>query len=107
MMSRPLRPCTEPGCPILVGAGRCPAHTQVREKDPEQQRFYGSTRWKALRSLVRQQEPICRMCRRAASVLVDHIDADWKNNERENLRALCRACNDAHTGRQHQAKRRA
>lgn len=54
--------------------------------------------------MVRQQEPFCRMCKRNRSALTDHIDGDWRNCDRENLRALCRPCNDIHTGKQHRAK---
>jgi 5-methylcytosine-specific restriction enzyme A len=104
-MVRPLRPCTEPGCATLVKRGRCSDHLVERPKNPDQQRFYGSTRWKALRTLVKKQEPICRMCRRKPTKVADHIDGDWRNNARENLRGLCTDCNAEHTARQHQAKR--
>lgn len=103
-MTRPLRPCGQAGCPTLVASGNCPAHTRVREKDPAQARFYGSTRWKVLRALVRKQEPICVLCRMAPSRVVDHVDGNWQHNERANLRALCYTCNDSHTGRQHRRK---
>lgn len=104
-MSRAPRICITPGCPNLVP---CPVHTvtqdQRREKDPEQARFYRSSRWTRLSKLVRAQEPICRLCERRPSTNVDHIDGDWRNNERANLRALCSSCERTRTGKQHRAK---
>lgn len=103
--SRAARICTAPGCPNVVP---CEVHTvtqnERRAKDPEQRRFYDSARWKSLRSLVRKQEPMCRLCGEKRSTNVDHVDGDWRNNERANLRALCTDCEKRHTARQHRAK---
>lgn len=73
--------------------------------DTGQARFYGSAKWKALRAQVRREEPVCRICQSAPTASVDHIDGNWRNNARGNLRGLCNACERSHTGRQHQAKR--
>lgn len=41
------------------------------------------------------------ICRTNPSTNVDHIDGNWRNNERSNLRALCSECERTRTGRQH------
>jgi 5-methylcytosine-specific restriction endonuclease McrA len=77
-----------------------------RYKDAAQQRHYNSTAWKKLRAIVRAQQPICQMCGREPSAVVDHINADWRDNRMENLRGLCVSCNASHTARQHREKQR-
>lgn len=105
-MAKPAHPCGQPGCPVLVhGRPHCPEHTVERKRDPEQARFYGSSRWQKLRAMVRRQQPLCQMCRNAPSAVVDHIDGNWRNNRMDNLRGLCSPCERSHTGRQHQKKR--
>lgn len=105
---RPGRPCAAPHCSAIVfNTSHCPTHeTTRRRKDPEQVKFYNSTRWKKLRAIVRAQEPICRICKVNPSTNVDHIDGDWQHNERENLRALCSTCEPSRTARQHRARAR-
>ena len=58
-------------------------------------------RWRKLRLLVLQEEPLCRLCReigrtRLAQV-VDHIVAkrDGGTDERDNLQPLCARCHDS------------
>lgn len=106
--TRAPHPCATSGCPELVVHGsHCPGHEATRrQKDPEQERFYGSARWKAIRALVRRQQPICRICHVNPTSVIDHRDGDWKNNDLSNLRGLCTSCNASHTARQHRAKAR-
>jgi len=67
------------------------------EKYPK---LYGSTRWRKLRALVLNEEPLCRLCERqgktTAADTVDHIK-EHKGNvalfyDRDNLQPLCRPC---------------
>ena len=73
-------------------------------KDPEQARFYGSKEWKQTRARVKREEPVCRICRANPTSTVDHIDGDYRNRARSNLRGLCGTCEASRTGRQHRAK---
>lgn len=110
MPRRALRPCSQPGCPRLVSEGRCPDHEvkradTYRPKPRDQQRFYGSAEWKALRARVLREEPVCQRCRERRATRVNHRDGDWRNTSRLNLEALCATCDASVTGRQHRAKR--
>jgi 5-methylcytosine-specific restriction endonuclease McrA len=105
-MMRPLRVCAYPGCSVLVSSGHCAKHTpkgKTRRTDPKQRQFYSSAAWQRIRATVRREEPSCRLCG-APSTSVDHIDASYTNNRRENLRALCGRCERSRTGKQHKNK---
>ena len=58
-------------------------------------------RWRKLRLLVLQEEPLCRMCaeigRTTLATVVDHIKPkrDGGTDERENLQPLCKRCHDS------------
>ena len=65
--------------------------------------LYGSTRWRRLRALVLNEEPLCRLCERqgktTAADTVDHIK-EHKGDvalfyDRDNLQALCKQCHDS------------
>ncbi len=58
-------------------------------------------RWRKLRLLVLQEEPLCRMCREIGratlATVVDHIKAkrDGGTDERGNLQSLCETCHNS------------
>lgn len=108
-MGKPTRVCVVSGCPRSAEvAGRCQAHAlpSIRpDHNPEQRRYYVSRHWKAIRALVIQQEPVCGICHANPTTNVDHIDGDWRHEQRSNLRGLCTTCERSHTGRQHALKR--
>jgi len=56
-------------------------------------------RWMRLRHVVLVEEPICMICRRAASVEVDHIRPITRGgtDERDNLQGACKECHEEKT----------
>lgn len=60
-------------------------------------------RWRKIRLAVLADEPLCRMCRERGRITeakeVDHIDGNSRNNERDNLRPLCKPCHSGRTAR--------
>jgi 5-methylcytosine-specific restriction protein A len=109
MPRAPLKPCAAPGCSALVVRGRCKAHAvQVEHQrgNYDVRRWYRTARWKALRALVLQEEPICAEChaegRIVASTDVHHTqkhDGDYERFfARETLTSLCHAHHAVHTG---------
>lgn len=63
----------------------------------EQKKFYKSARWKKLRSIVLNRDPICKLCNNAYSEQVDHINEDWTNNHMKNLQGVCASCHSKKT----------
>ena len=104
MPNRPLRPCTQAGCPNpVMRYGRC--HLHQRERPSAAARGYDA-RWKRLSKAILAEEPRCAGCGRPAT-LVDHIVPlnDGGTNERSNLQPLCARCHNAKTMRQSVAGR--
>lgn len=74
------------------------SRTGIRRSGPKittTQRGYGWN-WQQLRKVILAEEPLCRFClergETVAAQEVDHIDGDSHNNDRANLRPLCRHC---------------
>ncbi len=70
--TRPLRPCTSPGCPTPVPGGRCDRHTRLagRQRDTWTQ-LYGRD-WPRRRLEYLAAHPTCRLCGRFATVADPH-----------------------------------
>lgn len=53
--------------------------------------------WRRLRAQILAEEPLCYLCRRRASTVVDHVLPlslyPHLAHERSNLRGACRPCN--------------
>lgn len=107
MATRAPRPCARPGCPELVTDDpRCPTHRRARRRRQDDRRGsstargYGS-RWQRIRKSLLARYPLCVMCqaegRVEAATEVDHIDGNSRNNDRENLRPLCKPCHSRRT----------
>ena len=104
----PARPCLEPGCGALVGAGvsRCQAHTQ----DPRASRTargYDED-WQRLRSwfMHKPENQLCRSCldRNVITLATDrdHVIPfrsrdDPKRLDAKNLQPLCSSCHATKT----------
>lgn len=76
-----LRPCSHPGCPVLVHHGRCNTHRTPLASLPAPVRrhlshthkpFYNSRAWKLARSSYLRTHPICETCKRAPASEVHH-----------------------------------
>lgn len=86
-----------PNKPPSQRRGLAPARSIQRtgRKLTTTERGYG-WQWQKLRPLVLAEEPLCRFCREKGLIVaaeeIDHIDGDSHNNDRGNLRPLCRAC---------------
>jgi len=102
--------CAEPGCGVLVQAGRCRNHGRDRLSRYDYariHRWFGSARWQALRRDVIRSEPFCRTCRdhghKRLTVDVDHIRKHDGNPvlfwDRANLQGLCKGCHAIKTKR--------
>lgn len=110
MPRRAPRPCLEPTCRELVRgrSGRCDPCEAKRHRRIDDRRGSSSARgygyqWQKLRLTILADEPLCRTCdaadRTTAATEVDHIDGDSANNDRANLRPLCKPCHSARTAR--------
>jgi 5-methylcytosine-specific restriction protein A len=90
--------------PVHQPLGTQPKRIRTRQRDPRTttQRGYGWP-WQKARKVVLAEEPLCRICSKDGRVTVaeevDHIDGNSHNNERENLRPLCRLCHLRRTAR--------
>lgn len=103
----PLRPCTAPGCPNRVPAGRCEQHAGLARKRRETwTQLYGPG-WPARRLEYLETHPVCDLCHRQAHI-PDHYPVTLRELLRRRvtnphhdryLRPLCWPCHAKHTGR--------
>jgi len=106
MPYKPKRPCRQPGCPNLTDnqVGYCNAHSQAADnyRDSAIQRGYDQT-WRKVRRLILNENPLCVVClqskRVQAAELVHHKDRNPKNNDQDNLVALCIDCHAREHGK--------
>ncbi|MBN8749514.1 MAG: HNH endonuclease [Variovorax sp.] len=109
------RPCTFPGCGLLVsdGTGRCNAHRQVERRQQDERRGTAHERgysaaWQRARAGWLQKHPLCAeheaAGRAVAATIVDHKvphrgdkDLFWDS---DNWQSLCKSCHDRKTARE-------
>jgi 5-methylcytosine-specific restriction protein A len=107
MPSAPLRPCSSPGCGVLVAKGKCPTHARTQElyRGSRHERGY-SNDWLRLRAWYMAEHVLCAQCEREGRTTiateVDHIVPFKGKNDPlrlqvENLQSLCALCH----GRKH------
>ena len=64
---------------------------------------YNTTKWRKLRLLILQSEPICRECKRKAANVIDHITPIRLGGEFwevKNLQPLCVSCHNSKSGKE-------
>lgn len=112
------RPCTHPGCGVLVrdGTGRCDKHKRAEAKAFDQRRGSSSARgygykWQQARDDFLREHPLCKKHEEKGqlvpSSVVDHViphkgdmSLFWS---RSNWQALCKTCHDIKTATQDSA----
>ena len=108
MPHRPPKSCNQPGCPEPTYDTYCPAHKKEKTKQYDKERGSASKRgynsqWRKIRLRILRDEPLCRFHKERGEVVpaevVDHIDGNSTNNERSNLRSLCKRCHDQRTAK--------
>ena len=106
------RPCSHPGCGVLVrdGTARCPKHPKqawVRNRPAPIKRLSGRP-LQRLRAKSKEQNPLCVQCQAAGFVrlwdVLDHIVPleEGGTNDESNLQGLCHDCHDEKTERERQ-----
>ena len=109
MPSAPPKACSTPACRgYAASRGKCQQCARTHERSrraTDRHKFYDSPSWRALRSRVRQEEPLCREClsrgEHRFSTVIDHIvDLDIAPElrlVRDNLQAMCHSCHSRKT----------
>ena len=98
------KPCSQPGCGVLVrdGSSRCPKHPKEAWAKPvtATKRVTGR-KLQAMRAKLFQQSPLCVECERHGRVTLatqrDHITplAEGGQDDDSNVQALCEPCHEA------------
>lgn len=95
------RPCTHPGCGVLVrdGSGRCPAHPrEAWAKRADAPKRVTGRRLQRMRMDLMRRDPLCAMCRERGIVRLwtqrDHIVslAEGGTDDPSNEQGLCDEC---------------
>lgn len=83
------------------------ARSSAKRYDDKYKKFYGSSKWKELRTNKLKKDPLCEDCKSngfiRAGMDVDHIveikDDFSRRLDMTNLKTLCRSCHVAKTSR--------
>jgi 5-methylcytosine-specific restriction protein A len=106
MPTRPLHPCAEPGCPVLVDVGpRCPQHRQASHRRAQAIRGTAArrgydARHRRWRLLVLAHGPLCVPClaqgRVESATVADHVIplAEWSQDPVGARRRLAKVLTD-------------
>lgn len=98
------RPCSHPGCGVLVrdGTGRCAKHPrQAWAKPATATKRITGRRLQAMRAELFARAPLCAECERQGRVTLatqrDHIKslAEGGADDDSNVQGLCADCHDA------------
>lgn len=108
IMTRPLSPCTTPGCPHLAAYGRglCLTCRQAKHARIDRARLNSADRgynaeWRRKRAEQLEAFPYCAACGDVATN-VDHIQPKvlLGSDDALNLQSLCQSCHSAKTMRE-------
>lgn len=104
------KPCSHPGCHVLVVTGKCSAHVNAQRAEVDRRRGSPTARgydahWRRFRLWFLGLHPLCVMCtaegRVVAAEVVDHIvsirDRPDLRLDPSNCRALCKRHHDQRT----------
>ena len=103
MPSAAPRPCSHPGCGVLVrdGTGRCPKHPrQSWAKKPTAAKRITGRKLQQLRKELFEREPLCRPCFKLNLVKLatmrDHIVPleEGGQDVEANVQPICNECHD-------------
>jgi 5-methylcytosine-specific restriction protein A len=113
MPSKIRRECSQPACRKLTTTRFCEKHlveNHAKESSRQHDRgrrddpfraIYKTARWQRVRIQIIYRDPLCCICKMAASEMVDHIipARDYAGDffDEENLQGLCKACHDIKT----------
>lgn len=107
----PGKACGYVGCATVSPPGKryCRQHQRERSRSVDAARGSAASRgygheWRVrIRPAALAREPLCRECgaigRVTAATEVDHIDGNSRNNDPDNLRALCKSHHSQRTAR--------
>lgn len=103
MPQAPKRPCSFPGCPELVDAGRCQQHRREQDRrGSSAERGYDGA-WRRFREWFIRRHPICSDCQIKATSDVHHIrklrDYPELRRVESNCMGLCGSCHAVRTAR--------
>ena len=112
MPSKPMRPCSHPGCPQLTYGQFCEEHTKEEnkrynryERNPASKKRYGSA-WVRIRNRYIAAHPLCELCKERGELTpaeqVHHIVplSQGGTHDESNLRSLCSSCHSGITARE-------
>ena len=85
--------CTAPGCGATCTGGRCDKHKRPVNRSGADPRPYASKEFQQNRKIVLSRHPICRICKKWPSKIVDHVNGIKTDNRLTNLQGLCYGCN--------------
>lgn len=101
--SRPSKPCTQPGCRVLVNDGnpKCESHRMQWAKRGDQPERMRGSRLQRARKVLFTLDPLCAECKRQGRITLaverDHIVSLGEGglDEPENTQGLCIPCHAA------------
>ncbi len=110
MPTKPKRPCSHPGCPLLTDGQYCDEHRReadafYHQRDPDSHKRYGRA-WRKVRKRQLARQPLCEMCMRQGRMTpadqVHHVKPLSKGgtNAPSNLMSVCAPCHSGITARE-------